>query len=105
MIKDELYCRPYSAGFQLPFSDKIQNLQNCYTTPNNNTSGGIGVFIVPSSITIVLFPHLIRGYLRDDVAVILLLGVSFTGIITTAKKSCWHQHLTTQPAETDSLVV
>jgi hypothetical protein len=46
----ELYCRPYSAGFQLPFSDKIQNLQNCYTTPNNNTSVGIGVFIVPSSM-------------------------------------------------------
>jgi hypothetical protein len=44
----ELYCRPYSAGVQLPFSDKIQNLQNCYTTPNNNTSVGIGVFIVPS---------------------------------------------------------
>ncbi len=46
----ELYCRPYYAGFQLPFSDKIQNLQNCYTTPNKNTSVGIGVFIVPSSM-------------------------------------------------------
>jgi hypothetical protein len=34
-------------------SDQIQNLQNCYTTPNKNTSKddilGIGVFIVPSS--------------------------------------------------------
>jgi hypothetical protein len=28
----ELCCRPYSVP------DKIQNLQNCYTIPNKNTS-------------------------------------------------------------------
>ncbi len=55
--------------------------------------------------TTILFPQLIRGYLRDDVTVILLLGVSFTGFITTAKKSCWRKHMTTQAAETDSFLV
>jgi hypothetical protein len=28
----EMYCGPYSAGV----SDQIQNLQNCFTTPNKN---------------------------------------------------------------------
>ncbi len=32
----ELYCRPYSAGALHSVSDQIQNLQNCFTTPNKN---------------------------------------------------------------------
>jgi hypothetical protein len=32
----ELCCRPYSAGVLHSVSDQIQNLQNCYTTPNRN---------------------------------------------------------------------
>jgi hypothetical protein len=32
----ELCCRPYSAGVYHSVSDQIQNLQNCYTTPNKN---------------------------------------------------------------------
>ncbi len=32
----ELCCRPHSAGFLHSVSDKIQNLQNCFTTPNKN---------------------------------------------------------------------
>ncbi len=35
---DELCCRPYSAGVLHSVSDQIQNLQNCYTTPNKVTS-------------------------------------------------------------------
>jgi hypothetical protein len=31
-----LYCRPYSAGVLHSVSDQIQNLQNCFTTPNKN---------------------------------------------------------------------
>ncbi len=31
--------RPYSAGDQRSVSDQIQNLQNCYTTPNKNLGG------------------------------------------------------------------
>ncbi len=33
-----LSCTPYSAGFLHSVSDQIQNLQNCYTTPNKMTS-------------------------------------------------------------------
>jgi hypothetical protein len=33
---DELYSRPYSARVLYSVSDQIQNLQNCYTTPNKN---------------------------------------------------------------------
>jgi hypothetical protein len=29
-------CRPYSAGVLHSVSDQIQNLQNCFTTPNKN---------------------------------------------------------------------
>jgi hypothetical protein len=32
----EMYCRPYSAGVLHWVSDQIQNLQNCFTTPNKN---------------------------------------------------------------------
>ncbi len=32
----ELCCRPYSAGVLHSVSHQIQNLQNCYTTPNKN---------------------------------------------------------------------
>jgi hypothetical protein len=32
----ELYCRPYSGGVLHAVSDQIQNLQNCFTTPNKN---------------------------------------------------------------------
>jgi hypothetical protein len=28
------YYRPYSAGYLQSVSDQIQNLQNCFTTPN-----------------------------------------------------------------------
>jgi hypothetical protein len=31
--------RPYSAGVKHSVSDQIQNLQNCYTTPNKNLGG------------------------------------------------------------------
>ena len=30
----EMYCGPYSAGVLHSVSDQIQNLQNCFTTPN-----------------------------------------------------------------------
>jgi hypothetical protein len=33
-----LCCRPYSAGILHSVSDQIQNLQNCFTTPNKMTS-------------------------------------------------------------------
>ncbi len=33
-----LYCGPYSAGVLHSVSDQIQNLQNCFTTPNKMTS-------------------------------------------------------------------
>jgi hypothetical protein len=32
----ELGCRPYSAGLLHSVSDQLQNLQNCFTTPNKN---------------------------------------------------------------------
>ncbi len=32
----EMYCGPYSAGVLHWVSDQIQNLQNCFTTPNKN---------------------------------------------------------------------
>jgi hypothetical protein len=32
----EMYCGPYSAGVLHSVSDQIQNLQNCYTTPNKS---------------------------------------------------------------------
>jgi hypothetical protein len=32
----EMYCGPYSAGVLHSVSDQIQNLQNCFTTPNKN---------------------------------------------------------------------
>jgi hypothetical protein len=32
----EMYCGPYSAGVLHSVSDKIQNLQNCFTTPDKN---------------------------------------------------------------------
>jgi hypothetical protein len=35
---DELCCRPYSAGILHSVSDQIQNLPNCFTTPNKMTS-------------------------------------------------------------------
>jgi hypothetical protein len=34
--KNELCCRPYSAGVLHSVSYQIQNLQNCFTTPNKN---------------------------------------------------------------------
>ncbi len=34
----EVYCGPYSAGVLHSVSDHIQNLQNCFTTPNKITS-------------------------------------------------------------------
>ncbi len=34
----EMYCGPYSAGFLHSVSDQVQNLQNCFTTPNKMTS-------------------------------------------------------------------
>jgi hypothetical protein len=44
----EMYCGPYSAGVLHSVSDQIQNLQNCFTTPNKITSKddikGFGVF-------------------------------------------------------------
>jgi hypothetical protein len=33
----EMYCGPYSAGVLHSVSDQIQNLQNCFTTPNKMT--------------------------------------------------------------------
>ena len=39
----ELYCRPYSAGVLHSVSDQIQNLQNCFTTPNKYLGGGRGL--------------------------------------------------------------
>jgi hypothetical protein len=49
-----MYCGPYSAGVLHSVSDQIQNLQNCFTTPNENDQKrrhyGIGVFKVPSSM-------------------------------------------------------
>jgi hypothetical protein len=33
-----VYCGPYSAGVLHSVSDHIQNLQNCFTTPNKMTS-------------------------------------------------------------------
>ncbi len=35
---DEMYCGPYSAGVLHSVSDQVQNLQNCFTTPNKMTS-------------------------------------------------------------------
>jgi hypothetical protein len=32
----EMYCGPYSAGVLHSVSDQIQNLPNCFTTPNKN---------------------------------------------------------------------
>jgi hypothetical protein len=32
----EIYCGPYSAGVLHSVSDQIQNLQNCFITPNKN---------------------------------------------------------------------
>jgi hypothetical protein len=32
----EMYCGPYSAGVLHSVSDQIQNLLNCFTTPNKN---------------------------------------------------------------------
>jgi hypothetical protein len=32
----EMYCGPYSASVLHSVSDQIQNLQNCFTTPNKN---------------------------------------------------------------------
>jgi hypothetical protein len=32
----EMYCGPYSAGVLNSVSDQIQNLKNCFTTPNKN---------------------------------------------------------------------
>ncbi len=32
----EMYCGPHSAGVLHSVSDQIQNLQNCFTTPNKN---------------------------------------------------------------------
>jgi hypothetical protein len=32
----EIYCGPYSAGVLHSVSDQIQNLQNCFTSPNKN---------------------------------------------------------------------
>ncbi len=47
-----LCCRPYSAWVLHSVSDQIQNLQNCFTTPNKSDQKrrhlGIGVFKVPS---------------------------------------------------------
>jgi hypothetical protein len=34
----KMYCGPYSAGVLHSVSDQIQNLQNCFTTPNKMTS-------------------------------------------------------------------
>jgi hypothetical protein len=34
----EMYCGPYSAGVLHSVADQIQNLQNCFTTPNKMTS-------------------------------------------------------------------
>jgi hypothetical protein len=34
----KMYCGPYSAGVLQSVSDQIQNLQNCFTTPNKMTS-------------------------------------------------------------------
>ncbi len=34
----EMYCGPYSVGVLHSVSDQIQNLQNCFTTPNKMTS-------------------------------------------------------------------
>ncbi len=34
----EMYCGPYSAGVLHSVSDQIQNLQNCFTTPNKMTN-------------------------------------------------------------------
>ncbi len=34
----ELYCRPYSVRILHSVSDQIQNLLNCFTTPNKMTS-------------------------------------------------------------------
>jgi hypothetical protein len=32
----EVYCGPYFAGISHSVSDQIQNLQHCFTTPNEN---------------------------------------------------------------------
>ena len=32
----KMYCGPYSAGVLHSVSNEIQNLQNCFTTPNKN---------------------------------------------------------------------
>ena len=32
----EMYCGPYSARVIYSVSDQIQNLQNCFATPNKN---------------------------------------------------------------------
>jgi hypothetical protein len=34
----EMYCGPYSAGVLHSVSDQIQDLQNCFITPNKMTS-------------------------------------------------------------------
>jgi hypothetical protein len=34
----KMYCGPYSAGVVHSVSDQIQNLQNCFTTPNKMTT-------------------------------------------------------------------
>jgi hypothetical protein len=34
----EMYCGPYSAGVLHSVFDQIQNLQNCFTTPNKNAT-------------------------------------------------------------------
>jgi hypothetical protein len=36
--EDELCCRPYSEGILHSVSDQIQNLPNCFTTPNKMIS-------------------------------------------------------------------
>ncbi len=36
VLKLEMYCGPYSAGVLHSVADQIQNLQNCFTTPNKN---------------------------------------------------------------------
>jgi hypothetical protein len=65
----ELYCRPYYAGVLHSVSDQVQNLQNCFSTPNKNDQLrlhlGIGVFKVslsmleahPKGCTVQIAPH------------------------------------------------
>jgi hypothetical protein len=38
MMVPEMYWGPYSAGVLHSVSDQIQDLQNCFTTPNKMTS-------------------------------------------------------------------